>query len=292
LFVAALAFWATRPSGPALSTVRVTVVPAEKAQVTIGGRLIEIGKPTQLPPGQYDLVARAPGFKQYLQRIAVFANEPESVFTVLLEPEAAPVATPPPAKPPPPEKPPEVEAPAKAFTARFVSVDPGVEIWVDGKSIGKTPDAEVRLPVGSAYRYEAKREGYEKASGLFGSSGEPSVTVTVALKKTPVRPAVHHTAPRHPRPSGQGGLVCSSVPAGAKVVIDGKATKATTPIYPDSPLMLPVGKHRVVFTLDGKKSAPHTVTVEKDKLVFLKDVVIAGAKSGGGGLDSPEMMTP
>lgn len=289
-----LLFFATRPGGPSTSTVRVTVVPAEKAQVTIGGRLVEIGKPTQLPPGQYDLVAVAPGFKQHLQKIAVFANEPEAVFTVLLEPETPPVVTPPVTATPTPKPPPTSDAPSQIFTAKFVSVDPGVEISVEGKPVGKTPDAEVTLPVGSAYRYEARREGYEVARGLFGSSGERNVTVTVALKKAAAHPApVHHAAPKAGKSAAKGGLVCSSQPNGARVEIDGRATRTTTPVYPDDPLMLPVGRHRVVFVLGGKRSAPHTVNVEKDKLVFLKDVAIAGAKSsGGGGLDSPEMMTP
>jgi hypothetical protein len=287
-----LVLFATRPSSPGMSTVRVSVIPAEKAQVTVGGRLIESGKPTQLPPGDYDLIAVAPGFKQHLQRIAVLANEPEAVFTVLLEPEPAQPAVKAAVPTPSQTKPtPTVEAPAKVFTAKFVSVDPGVEISVEGKPIGQTPTAEVTLPVGSAYRYEARREGFEDSRGLFGSSGERSVTVTVALKKAKVRPVVaHHTTPKV---AGKGGLVCSTQPAGARVEVDGKATHVTTPVYQDDPLMLPVGKHRVVFVLGGKRSAAHTVRVEKDKLVFLKDVVIAGAKStGGGGLDSPEMMTP
>jgi len=283
---------ATRTSSPGLSTVRVSVIPAEKAQVTVGGRLIESGKPTQLPPGDYDLIAVAPGFKQHLQRIAVLANEPEAVFTVLLEPEQTQPVAKLPVPPPTQTKPtPNVEAPAKVFTAKFVSVDPGVEISVEGKAIGRTPSAEVSLPVGSAYRYEARREGFEDGHGLFGSSGERSVTVMVALKKAKVRPVVTHHAT--PKVSAKGGLVCSTQPAGARVEVDGKATRVTTPIYQDDPLMLPVGKHRVVFVLGKKRSAAHTVRVEKDKLVFLKDVVIAGAKSSsGGGLDSPEMMTP
>ena len=266
LAVAGAVVYALRPRAPAYSTVTVRVVPPEHALVTVAGRLVENGRPLQLPPGQYDLVASAPGFKQHIQKIVVLAHAP-NLFTVLLEPEPSQQQT-------QPDHPQTPEQAAKTFTARFVSLEPGVEVVIDGKSIGRTPHAEVTLPVGSAYLYTAQEDGYEKAHGIFGSSGEPVVTVTVALKKK--------GSGRHHRHTATGALVCSTQPPGASVIVDGNSTGAQTPVFPDDPLILPVGTHQVVFLSGDTKTAPRTVVIEKGKVAVLKDIQIAQGQPPSG----------
>ena len=205
----------------------------------------------------------AEGYVRHSQRITVFEDAPEAVYPILLEREA----------PREPLPRPQETAPAAApreFTATFESGVQGVEIIVEGESIGRTPGAKTTRALGRAYRYEARAEGYRNAEGTFGSYGDPAVTVELALEKLPDTKQVRQAKPAR----GVGHLVCTSNPQGAEIFIDGKPTGRRTPVPATDPIELPPGKHRVLFEIAGVVSEVKTITIEKDKTVTLQDVAV------------------
>ena len=59
-----------------------------------------------------------------------------------------------------------------------------------------------------------------------------------------------------PKPRGNGKLACTSSPIGADIFIDGKPTGKKTPLSKANAIELPLGKHKIMFKLDGKSSTP------------------------------------
>ncbi|MDP3503438.1 MAG: protein kinase [Myxococcales bacterium] len=185
---------------------------------------------------------------------------------------------------------PKVEAP-KPWAATISAEEAGVEISLDGKVRGTTPDVKVaELVPGKTYRGLAKKKGFITETFTVENPGaESSVTVTVSMKpeatvekkdpppvvtrKDPP-PAVVKKDPPPPQPKtepkndpppaknlAKGQLKIASNPTGAEVIMDGKPTGRKTPILPADPLLVSVGKHKFQFKLNGKMSAPVEVTV-------------------------------
>src|SRR5439155_17135621 len=72
----------------------------------------------------------------------------------------------------------------------------------------------------------------------------------------------------------KGKLACSSNPAGAEVVVDGRSTGRQTPIPIAKPLELPVGPHKVLFRLGGKQSELKSVDIKEDEVVTLRNIAV------------------
>ena len=147
----------------------------------------------------------------------------------------------------------------KEFTATFESGVQGVEIFVEGESIGRTPEAGTTLSAGPGLQLRGPGRGIpERAEGTFGSYGDPAVTVELALERLP-----ETRKPRQTKPArGVGHLVCTSTPQGAEIFIDGKPTGRRTPVPATDPIELPEGRHRVLFEIAGVVSEVKTITVE------------------------------
>ena len=76
-----------------------------------------------------------------------------------------------------------------------------------------------------------------------------------------------------PKSKVMGKVAFASKPTGAEVWVDGKNTGKKTPVPQPQALELSVGKHKVVFKLDGKSSAPKEFEVldeNKDKPLVVK----------------------
>lgn len=293
--------------------VVVSVSPAE-ATVTVGTRKVINNTVYPVPPGTYELVATAPGYKTFTKRVTVGPNDTPKVESVDLEPErgdppvkndppsgdtkppdgtgsTVPVQTTkvdtpptnPPLRPdPPPPTPTKVDPPRpKTFVARFVAPEKGIEVLVDGRPIGRTPTAQTSLAVGRVYRYSARLAGYKPTAGEVRFEGDPEVEVDLKLEKeppkehTPVKPVVHQTPPPNRPPSrAKGRLACSSNPAGAEVYVDNRPTGRQTPIPIGNPLELSVGNHKVVFKVGGRSSAPQAVEIKENEVSTLRNVPI------------------
>ncbi|QDE84330.1 serine/threonine protein kinase [Myxococcus xanthus] len=199
-------------------------------------------------------------------------------------PENAPVdngQTPPPATDP---------APAPVQVAAVFKGDDGAEISVNGERLGRIPDARMaNLEVGKTYSFTAKLAGYKPYSGEFKADGSSQqVTVAFEMTKEPqpeptvanVRPPPQAApkpppAPKPPRaPKVMGKFACSTKPAGADIYVDGKKTNRQTPVTLGSPLMLPVGKRKISFKLNGKTTKPVVVDITEDSVAKLVNVPI------------------
>jgi hypothetical protein len=170
--------------------------------------------------------------------------------------------------------------------ATIHSPEAGVEIFVDGKSKGMTPQVQVtELVFGRTYKGVARKEGFATEDFIIENKGhEPTVSIALQLKPVPAkvespRPVEKHDAkvePQlQPRPiakadpptplsksSAKGKLLkVASSPTGADIIVDGKQTGRKTPVLPAQPLELSTGKHRLQFKLNGKLSPVVEVVV-------------------------------
>jgi serine/threonine protein kinase len=183
---------------------------------------------------------------------------------------------------------PEATEPARPrkVAAVFRGED-GAEVSLDGKSLGRTPGARARdLEVGKTYKFSVKLAGYKLFRGRFtpdGSSEE--VEVPFELEKEPEKaPVVEREPVRRPTPptpkppvtksKAQGGFACSTKPAGADIIVDGKKVDRKTPVPVSNPLMLPVGNRKISFRLNGKTTKPQVVTISEGNVEKLIGVAI------------------
>ncbi|MCP3098627.1 protein kinase [Myxococcus sp. K15C18031901] len=345
LFVVLLVV-ALSPSG---GKVMFRVSPVEGAEVLVNGQSVQPNMLLSLSPGQYEVVASAPGHKSEKQFITVTEGaEPLGVSFSLAAagappPEAKPAEpptpppstvvdpgtatappptptenTPPPTEvaqntPPPTQQgteepaqpaanpatpetrpPPQPEAPPpapKTVVAVFEGED-GAEIAVNGKSVGKTPDARsATLEVGKTYQFTAKLAGYKPYAGKFLAKGDgEEQTVSFEMVKEAPAPTPVAEAPKPKQPATQpkpppapaappkakatGMLACSTKPAGAEIIVDGKKTGRQTPVTLGSPLVLPVGKRKISFKLGNKTTKPVVVSISENKMEKLVNVAI------------------
>ncbi|MFL5322571.1 MAG: PEGA domain-containing protein, partial [Myxococcaceae bacterium] len=309
--------------GKSTVPVPVSVMPSD-ATVTINRTKVANGTVKELAEGEYEVVAQAEGYVTAKKRFTVKKGQ-QTMFALNLDPEpkAVPKEEPPIAKEVPQDQPKDLpkdlpkdqaktpdevaqktpdtqKTPPKentppaptVFSAKF-SGDDGVEISLDGKSIGKTPNAKAsELKIGKSYTWTGKRAGFKPASGTVSYSGDPVVDVDVRLerepekvaekqpvvsdrpkdnpkvKETPKEPVVKKTSAK-----AQGKLACSSQPAGAQIWVDGKNSNRVTPAALNNPLVLPVGAHTIIFkTPDGKKSPPQKVSIDEENVAKLINI--------------------
>ncbi len=188
---------------------------------------------------------------------------------------------------PPPAGDPE---PAPVQVAAVFEGEKGAEIAVNGERLGRIPDARMaNLEVGKTYKFTAKLAGYKTYSGEFKADGsseqlkvefamvkEPEAVVADAPQQ-PKAPATPKPppAPKPPKaPKVMGKFACSTKPAGADIYVDGKKTNRQTPVTLGSPLMLPVGKRKISFKLNGKSTKPEVVEITETGVAKLVNVPI------------------
>jgi len=335
-------------SGPSGEQVTFSV-PQPGAVVEVNGQRVEPNMMLALPPGDYEVVASAPGHKPEKKFVTVVEGPPLAVAFNLV-PEVAAAAPPeePPARPsepvanaggqdrptgtivdpgqagtppqnpdtrpvaaidpPPPEtppaqgtetptqptqKPPEAPVvenkpveppppPARKLAAIFDGEE-GAEISVNGKKVGRTPGARLaNLELGKTYQFTARLAGYKPYAGQFLAKGDSDeLTISFDLIKeekrpveTVVKPTPPPSNPTPPKSKATGMLACSTKPAGAEILVDGKKTGRQTPVTLGSPLVLPVGKRKISFKLNGKTTKPQVVLISENKMEKLVNVAI------------------
>ncbi|HYX93071.1 MAG TPA: serine/threonine-protein kinase, partial [Myxococcaceae bacterium] len=259
------------------ASVVVTVDPAEGAQISINGAPASSGKPLTLSPGQYQIEASAPG-RQLQKRVVTLAAGENGPIAFALPPVEAGAV-----------KPVEASGGAAApdtFTARFVANVPDVEIAVGDRPIGATPQAvATELEVGKTYRFTAHKEGFKPYQGEFTGQTAGELQVSVALVAETARPPANSAErerdssrrsgtaqSRKKAVTATGGLACSTRPAGAEVLVDGKPTGRVTPVALGNPVMVPVGNRVIQFKMAGKKSAARMVEIKAGEVARLVNV--------------------
>jgi len=188
--------------------------------------------------------------------------------------------------------PPEAAPAAPAQVAAVFEGEEGAEIAVNGERLGRIPGARMaNLEVGKTYKFTAKLAGYKPYSGEFKADGSrEQVTVEFAMTREPEPVAAETPQPKPPpkapapapapRPPPKvakavmGKFACSTKPAGADIYVDGKKTNRQTPVTLGSPLMLPVGKRKISFKLNGKATKPVVVDITEDGVAKLVNVPI------------------
>ncbi|QSQ24982.1 protein kinase [Pyxidicoccus parkwayensis] len=332
LVLVVIAAVALRPA----STGEVTfmVSPSAGAHIQVNDQEVQLNTLLSLPPGQYRVVATAPGHQRQEKMVTVVAGKQTGVSLSLEQEEKAAAPPPEPAPNPPAEKPntvavnnngqtgtekppentqptgteppttanagtekptptpPKVEEPPapRKVAAVFEGMD-GAEISMDGKRLGKTPQVRAaNLEIGKTYRFTAKRAGYEPFSGEFTADGsKDEMRVAFQLVKLPEPEPVREPVAKEPKPpkppvavvtkppkpsKAMGKFACSTKPAGADILVDGKKTGRQTPVPLSAPLTLPVGNRKVSFKLNGKTTKPVVVNITEDGVAKLLNVPI------------------
>ncbi|MBL8957970.1 MAG: protein kinase [Myxococcaceae bacterium] len=216
-----------------------------------------------------------------------------------------------------------------SYTVAFITDEPGVEVLLDGRRVGKTPDLKVPgLAFDRVHKAQASKAGfqtinlvidnkdkldvYEQKLTMVKEEGPaPKETKPVAEKPAPkkeetappkeTKPVAEKPAPKKEEapppkkeeapppkkaeeapkkeeaPAKKGGkakgkFACATKPLGAEVWVDGKNTGEKTPISLSKAIDLPVGKHKVLFKLNGKQSGPHEINVEEDQVAKLTGI--------------------
>jgi len=326
-------------SSPSAGEVTFMVSPSAGARIQVNDQEVQLNTLLSLPPGQYRVVASAPGFQRLEKMINVVAGEQMGVpLTLKRQDDDAAAATPPseprenpeasPSNPsvvaavgnnngtgetaPATAKPPESvppdgteasdkpdasetlrgeEPPGPRKVAAIFDGPKDVEISIDGKRLGRTPDVRAaNLEVGKTYKFTAKRAGYRQYTGSFtveGSGEEMKVPFELVKEPEPEpAPVIRDVTPRKPPPQSpqsvtkpkpgkvMGKFACSTKPAGADIIVDGKKTGRQTPVPLSAPLMLQVGNRKVSFKLNGKSTKPVVVVITEDGVAKLLNVPI------------------
>ena len=305
----------------------VLVSPPERARVLVNGKSIRNNEVSRLPPGEYVVEGSADGYRTQRRDIHLVRGQITPPVTMMLDRNGPPPAPAPPggilsdedaahsapsgAAAPPDDKaavprslqasgsvssagehPGDPPTPSKRYLARFASEVNGVEVQVDGKSAGKTPNAERgNLLVGRMYTVTARRPGYRPYSGTFSTLSSADLEVPLRLEKqapAAQRPVADDEAraPTHvlatpvgngsasARSGSKGKLACSTNPAGAEIWVDSHPTGRQTPAALQNPLLLSLGTHTVVFKIGGKKSEPQRVTISEKEVAKLVNVPV------------------
>lgn len=128
---------------------------------------------------------------------------------------------------------------------RITSTPAGAGITINGRGTGNvTPTVITGLEQGRTYRILAAKSGYESESRVINLDKD-EVSITFTLKKE--------------AEAATTTLSVGSDPAGASIILNGRATGKRTPaVLPN----LEVGKtYRVGLSLDGYKSATERITI-------------------------------
>ncbi len=124
----------------------------------------------------------------------------------------------------------------------------GAAIWIDGDRRGqRTPATIEGLPLGAAFSVKLTRDGYAP------------YTERVELSEASQRAAIAATLER-PTAADLAVVRVTTVPPGARVLLDGRDTELTTPA--NVPEVSPGERHTLALTLDGYVTRNETFTAQ------------------------------
>ncbi|MBX7114070.1 MAG: protein kinase [Myxococcaceae bacterium] len=283
----------------------VLVEPKGPFSLSINGKLYEGNSAVVLKPGDYDIevMPRQEGFQRDKQHLTLSSGE--RVHKVTLKPIKPAVLV----RPSDPEPSLPAAPTPSVFAVKFICEEQGVEVFIDGKSIGRTPNARAEgLAMDRRHQIQASKKGFqvmnlevlnvdrkaliEQVLVMVPEGGpelkpasrpprpDPEPTPRPkprAEPKTVVRTEPKPEPKAEPKPEpvavkAKGKFACSTKPPGAEVIINGKPTGQNTPIALSNALELPVGKHKVTFKLDGKTAGPFEINVTQNNIEKLVGV--------------------
>jgi len=141
----------------------------------------------------------------------------------------------------------------------------GTQVFVGGKLQGTAPALkELTLPMQGSHKIELRKVGFEKfAQTIQNTEHEQTMQLQVVMRPLPEKqPAKPPPVPPPGRTVGK--LVISTEPNGAEIWVNGKKTSFRTPMSFSNPLLLPEGKHTLLFKAGGKQSKPVAVEVRAE----------------------------
>lgn len=144
-------------------------------------------------------------------------------------------------------QPPETVVPTGPGVIAIESTPPGAAIWIDGeRRPDRTPAAIRELPVGARYAVKLTHDGFAPhMEDVELTEAEPTRSLNVTL--------------RRPSASDFAVIRVRTIPSGASVLLDGRATGLTTPAT--VPEVTPGEAHTLALALEGYVSRNETVTL-------------------------------
>jgi hypothetical protein len=232
---------------PTKGSLNITSHPVMGAEVYIDGADYKVTTSgatliTDIPPGTHSYVLKLVGYTDSTGTFSITAG-----LTTSLDILMVPLTT--------------------IGSVQINSTPSGAKVFIGGNDTSKlTPASVLNLGVGG-HNYKLTLSGYQDQSGDFTITAGAITTVDVTLVAIP--PAT-------------GTLNILSVPANAKVVVDGKDTGKVTPAIIDG---LSVGNHTYLLTLVGYKDSSAIVNIAAGytKTVSINLELIAGVTPPGGG---------
>jgi serine/threonine protein kinase len=182
------------------------------------------------------------------------------------------------------KQPPHADAPS--YTLVILSDEPGIEISIGGKIVGRTPSVVVRgVSLNGAVEGVARKRGFAtRTFSLENAERTPRLEFRLVLDRIPAPETPPAASPKDVPPDAArkdskatdrskkatGKLMCNSKPVGAEVWIDGRNSGRKTPVAKTQEIELPAGRHSVVFKLEGKSTPPQEVVILTDETVTVK----------------------
>ena len=172
-------------------------------------------------------------------------------------------------------------------TVKIASTPAGADILLNGKPTGQKTPAALNLPPGN-HSLKIHHDGYQDDTQNVTVALGQTQNVTSKLQAVPAQAPASAAKQPEPAPSSSsnpfskigrffkgeknevGTLAINSKPAGAKVILNGEATRSVTPVV----IQTKVGKQKVVLELDGYQTVTREVTVEKGKRTGIDETLV------------------
>lgn len=165
---------------------------------------------------------------------------------------------------------------AQALSTIVVSSNPqGANIWLDGKDTGQLTPAQLNVEKG-IHRVVVRKAGFKDAAGDETVMEGQTVTFTPILlsqnqsaESAPNSTLLRRIFGADAVPEGKGLLHVRTEPAGATIIVDGKAVpKKTNTRWPADP-----GVYSIVLQMDGYKPVHRNIRVQKGKTSNLDEIL-------------------
>jgi hypothetical protein len=165
----------------------------------------------------------------------------------------------------------QIEKPSPGSTEKMITVKLEKEPPAPKETKAKDPRDREREKERERERREKEREAKEAAAAKAAAAKEAAAAKAAAAKEAADAKKAAKLAAANAS-KAKGKLACSASEPDAEIWIDGKNTKLITPVPIAKAIELPVGKHTVVFKLNGKQSDPQPIEIIENDVTTLRNV--------------------